>query len=109
MLDSDYAVKLYQTKKNIFNAIKVISISLISGAIGLELSNIYASFWDLSVPTILEPVFWLERFAVTMHLVEAIIAAAYAPSRQKKPIVYGTYTFFVGTVGLLELFDQEDE
>jgi len=44
-----------------------------------------------------------------MHLVEAIIAAAYAPSRQKKPIVYATYTFFVGTVGLLELFDQEDE
>ncbi|MEQ9357174.1 MAG: hypothetical protein RIG63_18605 [Coleofasciculus chthonoplastes F3-SA18-01] len=40
---------------------------------------------------------------------EAIIAAVYAPSRQKTPIVYGTYTFFVGTVGLLELFDQEDE
>jgi hypothetical protein len=44
-----------------------------------------------------------------MHFVEAIIAAVYAPSRQKTPIVYATYTFFVGTVGLLELFDQQDE
>jgi hypothetical protein len=51
----------------------------------------------------------LGRFAVTIHLVEGIIAGAYAPSRQKTPIVYGTYTFFVGTVGLLELLDQEDE
>ncbi len=105
----NYAVKVHQTKKKIFNAIKVISTSLISGAIALELWNIYALFSDLSVPTILEPVFWLGRIAVTIHLVEAIIAAAYAPSRQKTPIVYGTYTFFVGTVGLLELFDQEDE
>jgi len=109
MLDSDYAVKVYQTKKNFFNAIKVVSTSLISGAIALELWNIYALFSDLSIPTILEPVFWLGRFAVTIHLVEAIIAAAYAPSTQKRPIVYATYTFFVGTVGLLELFDQEDE
>lgn len=105
----NYAVKVDQTKKNIFNAIKVLSTSLISGAIALELWNIYALFSNLSVPTILEPVVWLGRFAVTMHLIEGIIAAAYAPSRQKTPIVYATYTFFVGTVGLLELFDQQDE
>ena len=102
-------MQLKSIKKIFFNAIKVISTSLISGAIGLELWNIYALFSDLSVPSILVPVFLLERFAVTIHLVEAIIAATYAPTRQKTPIVYGTYTFFVGTVGLLELFDREDE
>ncbi|WP_407891284.1 hypothetical protein [Scytonema sp. NUACC26] len=57
----------------------------------------------------LNPVFWIERFAVTIHFVEGVIAAFYAPSRKKLPIQYGTYTFFVGTVGLLELFAKEDD
>ncbi len=43
------------------------------------------------------------------HFIEAIIAAFYAPSRKKMPIQYATYTFFVGTIGLLELFDQQDD
>ncbi|WP_017747601.1 hypothetical protein [Scytonema hofmannii] len=57
----------------------------------------------------LSTVFLVERFAVTIHFIEGIIAAFYAPSRKKVPIQYGTYTFFVGTVGLLELLAMTQE
>ena len=94
------------TKKRIFTLIKGISIVLISSAIGLKFWNIYALLNNSKVPSGLAPVFWIERFAVTAHFIEGVIAAAYAPSRKKMPLKYGTYTFFVGTVGLLELFEK---
>lgn len=93
-------------KRSIFTIIKFISIILISSAIGLELWNIYALLTHSQMPSGLNPIFWIERIAVTVHLVEAGTAAFYAPSKQKIPLKYGTYTFFVGTIGLLELFDE---
>ncbi|GAB1543220.1 hypothetical protein NUACC21_58940 [Scytonema sp. NUACC21] len=96
--------------RNLFsNSIKVISIVLITSAIGLELWNIYAVLTNSKLPSSLNPVFWVERFAIAIHFLEGVIAAFYAPSRKKLPIKYGTYTFFVGTVGLLELFDKKDD
>ncbi|MBW4453059.1 MAG: hypothetical protein KME55_10445 [Nostoc indistinguendum CM1-VF10] len=96
-------------KKDIFAFIKIISIVLITSAIGLELWNIYAVITNSNLPSSLNPIFWIERFAMTSHFIERIIAAFYAPSRQKIPIKYATYTFFVGTIGLLELFAQEND
>lgn len=96
-------------KKRLFTFIKVISIVLITGAIGLESWNAYVLLNKGNIPSILTPVFWIERFAIASHLIEGIIAAYKAPSRQKMPIQYGAYTFFVGTVGLLELFEREDD
>ncbi|HEY9848486.1 MAG TPA: hypothetical protein V6D28_03435 [Leptolyngbyaceae cyanobacterium] len=92
--------------KNLFPFIKVISTVLIISAIGLELWNIQAVITNTHLPSSLNPVFWLERFALIAHLVEASIASYYAPTKNKMPIKYGTYTFFVGTVGLLELFEK---
>jgi uncharacterized protein with PQ loop repeat len=94
------------TKIKLFIFIKIISIFLISSAVGLELWNIYALLTNSRLPSSFNPIFWIERFAIAIHLVEGVIAAFYAPSRNKMPIKYGTYTFFVGTVGLLELFDK---
>lgn len=95
--------------KKFFPMIKVVSTTLMMGAIGLEIANIYASLTNRTIPSSLAPVFGIERLAVAIHLVEAIVAAYHAPSRKKIPIKYGIYTFFVGTVGLLELFDEEDK
>ncbi|MBD2532666.1 hypothetical protein H6G97_25000 [Nostoc flagelliforme FACHB-838] len=95
-------------KKKIYTIVKIISTVLITSAIGLESWNIYALITDTNVPSSLNPIFWIERFAMTSHFIEGIIAAFYAPSRKKMPIKYATYTFFVGTIGLLELFDQQD-
>ncbi|MBW4563857.1 MAG: hypothetical protein KME32_22490 [Mojavia pulchra JT2-VF2] len=102
-------MKLNNIKHNFFPIIKIISSVLIASAIGLELWNIYAAINNIKVPNSLNPVFWIERIAVVSHLVEAVIAAFYAPSKQKMPLQYGTYTFFVGTVALLELFGKEDK
>ncbi len=96
-------------KKKIYTFVKIISTVLITSAIGLELWNIYAVITNINVPSSLNPIFWIERFAIMSHFIESIIAAFYAPSRQKMPIKYATYTFFVGTIGLLELFDRQDE
>ncbi len=97
------------TKSKTFRIIKIISIVLITSAIGLELWNVYALLNNSKLPSSLNPIFWIERFAITIHFIEGVIAAAYAPSRKKMPIKYGTYTFFVGTVGLLELFEKQDD
>ncbi|MDF5734713.1 MULTISPECIES: hypothetical protein [unclassified Nostoc] len=96
-------------KRNIFTLVKIISTILITSAIGLESWNIYAVITNSNLPSSLNPIFWIERFAMTSHFLESIIAAFYAPSRKKMPIKYATYTFFVGTIALLELFSQEND
>jgi hypothetical protein len=95
------------SKRQFFKIIKAISIVLITSAIGLEGWNAYALITNTKIPSSLHPIFGIERVAIAIHLIEGVIAAYNAPSRKKTPIKYGTYTFFVGTVGLLELFDKE--
>ena len=94
-------------KKKVFALIKVISTVLIASAIGLEFWNVYARLHHGALPSRLNLVFWIGGFALSIHAIEGVIAAAFAPSRQKQPLQYGIFTFFVGTVGLLELFDPE--
>ncbi|HEY9728203.1 MAG TPA: hypothetical protein V6D50_17265 [Chroococcales cyanobacterium] len=94
-------------KRRLFAFIKVVSVILITSAIGLELWNTYALLTNSQIPSSLNPVILIERFAMTVHFVEGVIAAYKAPSKKKIPIKYGAYTFFVGTVGLLELFESE--
>ncbi len=94
-------------KQTLISIIKVVSTILISTAIALEAWNIYAAIAEINIPNILTPIFWGERFIVTCHFLEGVIAAFYAPTKKKMPIQYGIYTFFVGTVGLLELFSKE--
>ncbi|WP_404799819.1 hypothetical protein [Anabaenopsis elenkinii] len=89
--------------KTIATIIKVISTIFISAAIGWELCNIY-----IVTPSSLNFIFWLERFAITAHLIEAVIGGFYARRKQETPIKYGIYTFFVGTVALIELFASEE-
>lgn len=96
-------------KQKIVSIIKVISTVLISTAIVLELWNIYAVIANMNIPSIVIKIFWVERFIVACHFLEGVIAAFYAPAKKKMPFKYGIYTFFVGTVGLLELFSAESE
>jgi hypothetical protein len=102
-------MNLKYIKKELVSLLKIISTVLSTGAIGLELWNIYALINNMKVPSSLDPIFWIERFALTVHFVEGVIAAFYAPSKQKLPVRYGTYTFVVGTIGLLELFAKDDD
>lgn len=88
------------------NVVKVLACVFISVALGLEFWNILAQdslYADWPI------VFWLGRLALISHGFEAVIAAFYAPSRGRSPLTTGIYTFFVGTVGLLELFQLSQE
>lgn len=95
-----------QIQKQIFPVIKVISTVLIVSAIIWELGNIYAAGNHQKIPSNLNFIFWIDRFALIAHLLEAIVAGFYAPAKAKAPVKYGIYTFFVGTVGLWELFNE---
>ncbi|MEC4983729.1 MAG: hypothetical protein SAJ37_02280 [Oscillatoria sp. PMC 1068.18] len=83
----------------IFTAIKIVSIGLITGAIGLELYDFGAFMLNFEVINFLKPIILFARIALIAHLIEAIIAWY-----KKQSIRAGFYTFFVGTVGLLEVF-----
>ncbi len=87
----------------ITNFIKVLSTIFISSAILWELANLYGRLngWDFSNQ--LNWIFLLDRFALISHGIEAIIAAYYARLKNLNPYQYSIYTFFVGTLGLLEL------
>lgn len=93
-------------KTQLFTIIKFISIPLITSAIGLEIWNIQTSITNNQLPSILTPALILAPIVLSAHFVEGIIAAFYAPSQNHNPIKYATYTFFVGTVGLLELWEN---
>jgi hypothetical protein len=86
-------------------AIKVISTVLISSAIALELWNLCTHGFDRFES--LMPIVWFERFALVAHGLEGVISAFLAPGKGEKPIPYAVYTFFVGTIGLWELFDRK--
>lgn len=88
-------------KNQIYTAIKITSIGLISAALAFELGNLALGI-SANVPPL---IVGFERFALIAHALEAAIAAVFAPSHQQRSLPYGLYTFFVGTVGLMELFD----
>ena len=93
-------------KQQIFLLIKITSTILITSALGLELWNVYLNLQHASLPTNLNADFWLGSIALIAHGIEGLIAALNANSRNKNPLTYGIYTFFVGFVGLQELFEN---
>jgi hypothetical protein len=102
-------MNLKDIKIKLFPIFKIISITLITSAIGLELWNIQTSITNSQIPSIVTPALIIAHVALSAHFLEAIIAAYYAPTRNQTAIKYATYTFFVGIFGLLELFENEQE
>lgn len=91
--------------KKFYPIIKVLSPILICAAIGVEIWTLYALQTGSPLQPLPVGLFWFGRFALTAHAVEGIVASLFAKSREQSPITYGLYTFFVSTVGLLELFE----
>ncbi|WP_353929672.1 hypothetical protein WJM97_15330 [Okeanomitos corallinicola TIOX110] len=101
-------MNLKDIKPKLFTIIKFIAIPLITGGIGLEIWNIQTLTNNSQLPSLLNPILILVHIALAAHFIEAIIAAIYAPKKNQHPIKYAIYTFFVGTVGLLELWENND-
>ena len=91
------------------NTIKPIAIGVIASALGFELWQHSAELTQTQMPHFPVALIWFERFALISHAIEGAIAAVYAPIQQKRPLQYGLYTFFVGTIALIELFEAEQE
>jgi hypothetical protein len=93
--------------KLLLTTIKIISTILIVGVLGLELRNLYAVQSQMTPLELPFPFLWIGRFALVAHFLEGMIAFIYAPFRNQSAIASGIYTFFVGTVGLVELFELQ--
>ena len=100
------AQKLQLMNPTTAKSIKVVSTCAITGALGLEIWNLYLRLQSESLPSNLNPLFWLATVALVAHAVEGVIAGSKARSHNKNPFIYGIYTFFVGFVGLQELAQQ---
>lgn len=96
-------------QKKLYPFIKVISPILICSALGLEIWTLYTLRTGSPLPNLPAGLFWFGRFVLTAHFLEGVVASIFASSREKSPISYSIYTFLVGTVGLLELFEQPNE
>jgi hypothetical protein len=94
--------------KLLLTTIKIISTILIVGVLGLELRNLYAVQSQITPLDLPFPLLWIGRFALVAHFLEGMVAFIYAPSRNQSAIASGIYTFFVGTVGLVELFELQE-
>ena len=92
--------------QRLIQPIKVTSIILISAALGLELASLYHWLQTDSPIQGLTLVFTIERIALISHGIEGAIAMGYASAKGRSPWRYSLYTFFVGTIGLIELLNQ---
>lgn len=97
-------MKLPPIHPQLLLSIKILSTVLIGGAIALEGWNFYSQFAHHPLPSLLQPLQWLGRIALVSHLIEGIIAGVYTASSKKTALQAGVYTFFTGTLGLLELW-----
>jgi hypothetical protein len=96
-------------KSTLFTLVKSLSIVLITGAIALEVWHLQAIVTHRQEPALPPVVFGVAGFALITHGIEAMIAAMYAARQRSSPVFYAVYTFFVGTVGLVELFTSQAE
>jgi hypothetical protein len=90
-------------------AIKITSIGVISGALGLVLWQLYALANQEALPPALDIIVWIGSAALLVHAAEGIVAAAIATRRGGSAIASGIYTFFTGTVGLAEMLNLTRE
>ena len=91
--------------KPILTAIKILSIVLISAALGLEI-------WRLTTQTMLTGnlaiISIIGRVAIAAHLLEGIIIGIKAKSQGKPAIASGIYAFFVGFPSIIEAFNLSE-
>lgn len=89
-------------------SIKLLSTVLIIGFLGIAGWNFYATGNNATIIDLPQWVIWWGYFAIFAHFLEAIAASIYAYFHQKNVLLTGIYVFFVGTVGLGEVFGKQD-
>ncbi len=83
--------------------IKVISCTLIAGALGLVVSKLSGIIED---HTLLERVFWVGTAALLFHVLEGMAAVILAYRLKENPVKAGVYTFWTGIAGITEMLQR---
>ena len=110
MVLKQIVLKQIVLKQVVFALIKVVSTVLMSGAIVLETWNLTLGVDWAALPGWCHVGFWYVRVAASIHLLEGVAAGIWASRRSDhQPLLYGLYTFFVGTVGLQELWESREK
>lgn len=96
-------------KLKIRKLIKIISTIAIAIALGLEAWNLSLQMISESLPANLNSLFWLGTIMLIAHGIEGLIGAIKANLLDRNSLKYGIYIFFVGFIGLQELFEITTE
>lgn len=91
------------------NGIKLLSIGLMLGAIGLGIGRLWTIAQGQPWPPLLELPFWLASVAAIAHVIEGIAAGILASQQGENSLKTGLYTFFTGFVGLSETWQRRQE
>lgn len=90
--------------------IKLTSPFLMVGALFLDYNFIYSYSNNQEIPNFIKALTIIGTLAVIVHFIEGIVAIFIAKrSEIKNPLIYGIYTFFVGTIGLFELMEVDEK
>jgi hypothetical protein len=94
-------------QKYFYTLMKGIASGVTLGAIGVELWGRIPGIFP-QVPFPLPNFFPIGAHIVLIaHGMEGVVAAAIARRSYKNPFTIGLYTFFVGTIALMELFSRD--
>jgi hypothetical protein len=94
-------------QKYFYILMKGIAAGVTLGAIGVELWGRFPGIFP-QVPFPLPNFFPIgAHIVLTDHGMEGVVAAAIARWSYKNPLTIGLYTFFVGTIALMELFSRD--
>ncbi len=102
-------MNLKSLNPNLVQGIKIVSTILIFNAMGLELWNLYAVFSHQVIPSFIQILVVIAHLALLSHFIEGLIAGFHVFPKGGNYIKDGIYTFFTGTVGLLELWESESK
>ena len=91
----------------IIKSVKFIAPILMLGAIALDAKFTYLFLHNQEIPKLLIALFIIATLAILTHVIEAVIAGFLARDKEKNPLLYGIYTFFIGTIALYELLESE--
>jgi hypothetical protein len=91
----------------IIKSVKFIAPILMLAAIALEGNFIYLYLNHQEIPKFLIASVIISTLIIVSHGIEGVIAGFIAKGKEKNPLLYGIYTFFIGTIALYELFESE--
>ena len=91
----------------IIKSVKFIAPIVMLGAIALDGNFISLYLNDQEIPKFLIALVIISNLIIVSHGIEGVIAGFLAKDKAKNPLLYGIYTFFVGTIALYELLESE--